>query len=187
MYLQTFQKKFHCLSVCLFVCFVCNTKCNSQQLIAMAHMQTWQKEWSKEASWCNNGWVFIIRQVGKFTLNVHPMYIDIIVLPVSKNPSCLQATLASLVDQNPSQMVPQVSFQHSSTRPSYILLPPISLMSPLLQRSGSICVRFYHSWKVTLVSTVRIYNVISYTIARKSTAKSSNNFQLVASSVQYSE
>ena len=113
------------------------------------------------------------------------MYIDI-VLPVSKNPSCLQATLASLVDQNPSQMVPQVSFQHSSTRPSYILLPPISLMSPLLQRSGSICVGFYHSMQ-SYTGKYSIYNVISYTIARKSTAKCSNNFQLVASSVQYSE
>ena len=30
-------------------------------------------------------------------------------IPLSENPSCLQATLASLVDQNPSQMVPQVS------------------------------------------------------------------------------
>ena len=30
-------------------------------------------------------------------------------IPVFKNPSCLQATLAALVDQYSSQMVPQVS------------------------------------------------------------------------------
>ena len=32
-----------------------------------------------------------------------------------------------------------------------------------------------------------IYNVICYAIARKSTAESSNNFQLVASSAQFNK
>ena len=56
-------------------------------------------------------------------------------LPSGANPSCLQATLASKVDQKPSQMVPQVSFQQSSTRPSSSVFPPASLRSPLPQRT----------------------------------------------------
>ena len=59
-----------------------------------------------------------------------------ICIPLSAYPSCLQATLASLVDQNPSQMVPQVSFQHSSTRPWAGTALPASLRSPLLQTTG---------------------------------------------------
>ena len=59
-----------------------------------------------------------------------------IALPVLKNPSCLQATLASLIDQDSSQTVPQVSFQQTSTRPSYIVDPPTSLMSPFSQRTA---------------------------------------------------
>ena len=59
--------------------------------------------------------------------------IQLHVLPAGANPSCLQATLASKVDQKPSQMVPQVSFQQSSTRPSSSVFPPASLRSPLLQ------------------------------------------------------
>ena len=39
-----------------------------------------------------------------------PLYTNnYVCIPLSANPSCLQATLASLVDQNPSQMVPQIS------------------------------------------------------------------------------
>ena len=57
-------------------------------------------------------------------------------VPSGANPSCLQATLASKVDQKPSQMVPQVSFQQSSTRPSSSVLPPRSLRSPLLQSTA---------------------------------------------------
>ena len=60
------------------------------------------------------------------------MYAVYASIPSDANPSCLQATLASNVDQKPSQIVPQVSFQHSSTRPSSSELPPASLRSPLL-------------------------------------------------------
>ena len=53
--------------------------------------------------------------------------------PNLENPSCLQATLASLVDHRPSQTVPQVSFQQISTRPCLGTALPTSLMSPLSQ------------------------------------------------------
>ena len=54
-------------------------------------------------------------------------------LPVVEYPSCLQATCASNPDQKSSHTVPQVSFQHTSTRPSYWFVPPTSLMSPFWQ------------------------------------------------------
>ena len=57
--------------------------------------------------------------------------------PNLENPSCLQATLASLVDHEPSHTVPQVSFQHTSTRPCLGTELPTSLRSPLLQRTAN--------------------------------------------------
>jgi len=57
--------------------------------------------------------------------------------PNLENPSCLQATLASLVDHKPSQTVPHVSFQHSSTRPCLGTSVPTSLRSPLLQTTAN--------------------------------------------------
>jgi hypothetical protein len=50
-----------------------------------------------------------------------------------ENPSCLHATLASEVDQKPSHTVPQVSFQHTSNRPSRFVLPPTKRSSPFSQ------------------------------------------------------
>ena len=48
-------------------------------------------------------------------------------------PSCLQATIASLVSQESSHTVPHCPWKHTSTRPSKLLLPSISRMSVLLQ------------------------------------------------------
>lgn len=59
-----------------------------------------------------------------------------ITLPVLKNPSCRQTTLASLVDHDSSQTVPHVSFQQTSTLPSYMSDPPTSLMSPFSQKTA---------------------------------------------------
>jgi len=57
--------------------------------------------------------------------------------PNLENPSCLQATLASFVDHEPSHTVPQVSFQHTSTRPCLGTELPNSLRSPLLQTTAN--------------------------------------------------
>jgi len=57
--------------------------------------------------------------------------------PNLENPSCLQATLASLVDHEPSHTVPHVSFQHTSTRPCLGTELPTSLRSPLLQTTAN--------------------------------------------------
>jgi hypothetical protein len=74
-------------------------------------------------------------KIGKVLNNNHGMQFQQS-KPAGEYPSCLQATLASLVDQKPSQTVPHVSFQQSSTRPSSSVLPPRSLRSPLLQSTG---------------------------------------------------
>ena len=71
------------------------------------------------------------------SINTHSYIVgsifSICFIPLAAYPNCLQATLASLVDQSSSQMVPQVSFQHSSTRPWAGTELPASLRSPLLQ------------------------------------------------------
>ena len=54
-------------------------------------------------------------------------------VPVSLNPSCLHATLASLVDQKSSQTVPQLLLLQISTRPSRLFAPSLSLISPCVQ------------------------------------------------------
>ena len=53
-------------------------------------------------------------------------------VPVSANPSCRHATLASVVLQRSSQTVPQALLLQTSTRPSYTA-PPTSRISPGLQ------------------------------------------------------
>ena len=53
--------------------------------------------------------------------------------PIVENPSWLQATIASKVDQKSSQTVPHCSFQQISTRPSDSVGPLTSLMSPFSQ------------------------------------------------------
>ena len=53
-----------------------------------------------------------------------------IYIPFLEYPNCPQATCASNPDQNPSQIVPQVSFQQISKRPSNAVVPFTSLMSP---------------------------------------------------------
>ena len=50
--------------------------------------------------------------------------------PIGENPSCLQATLASVVSQKSSHTVPHWLMLHISTRPSRGLCPLWSLISP---------------------------------------------------------
>ncbi len=54
--------------------------------------------------------------------------------PLPSKPSCLQATLPSFLDHEPSQMVPQVLLKQISTRPSYWLAPFTRRRSVSLQR-----------------------------------------------------
>ena len=51
-------------------------------------------------------------------------------LPVAENPSCLHATLASLVSHPSSHTVPHVLFIQISTRPSSKVFPSTSLIAP---------------------------------------------------------
>lgn len=53
-------------------------------------------------------------------------------LPAVLYPSCLHVTVASTDIHRSSQTVPHSLFQHISTLPSKLVLPPISLTSPLL-------------------------------------------------------
>ena len=69
-------------------------------------------------------------------INIHKCLLSSKKLPDGENPSCLQATIASKPDQKSSHTVPQTSFQQTSTRPSYWLVPPTSLMSPSSQTPG---------------------------------------------------
>ena len=50
--------------------------------------------------------------------------------PEFENPSCLQAMFASTVDQPSSHTVPQSPSTHTSTLPSKLDEPPISLILP---------------------------------------------------------
>ena len=52
-------------------------------------------------------------------------------IPVLENPSCPQATLASLVSQKSSQTVPHMLLLHISTRPSDDVDPPTSRRAPV--------------------------------------------------------
>lgn len=54
-------------------------------------------------------------------------------IPESLKPSCLHATLASLVDQESSQTVPQTLLLQTSTRPSRLFAPSLSLIAPCVQ------------------------------------------------------
>lgn len=51
-------------------------------------------------------------------------------------PSCVQATPASMLPQRSSQTVPHACLLQISTLPSRALLPPWSLISPLLQTTA---------------------------------------------------
>ena len=73
-------------------------------------------------------------------------------IPVAENPSCLQATLASFVDQNPSQMVPHVSLKQISTRPSYRSAPPTNRISESLHRTTIIVNSIMITCSTTLTS-----------------------------------
>lgn len=53
--------------------------------------------------------------------------------PISLYPSCLQTTAASGIVQSLPHTVPHTSLKQISTRPSSSVLPPLSLMSPLVQ------------------------------------------------------
>ena len=54
-------------------------------------------------------------------------------IPNSMCPSCLQTILLSCVYQYLSQIVPQTLLIHTSTLPSYSVLPPTNRTSPSLQ------------------------------------------------------
>lgn len=64
-------------------------------------------------------------------MNQHHMY-AIPDVPIDENPSCLHTTLASDVLQESSHTVLHVLLLQISTRPSYLCIPPWSLMSPLV-------------------------------------------------------
>ena len=53
--------------------------------------------------------------------------------PVVAYPSCLQTTVASALFQRSSHTVPQALLMHTSTLPSYWVVPPTSWTSPWLQ------------------------------------------------------
>ena len=53
--------------------------------------------------------------------------------PAAGKPSCLQTTIASLISQKVSHMVPHAPLEHSSTRPSIVVVPFTSLKSPVAQ------------------------------------------------------
>ena len=64
--------------------------------------------------------------------NITPI-IYVFMVPFGENPSCLQTTLPSLVDQKSSQTVPHWLLKQISTLPSAELRPPRSLISPSRQ------------------------------------------------------
>ena len=53
-------------------------------------------------------------------------------IPIGEYPSCLHTTLASEVLQESSHAVPHVLLLQISTLPSYLCVPPWSLISPLV-------------------------------------------------------
>ena len=53
--------------------------------------------------------------------------------PAVGKPSCLQTTIASLISQKVSHTVPHAPLEHSSTRPSIVVVPFTSLKSPVTQ------------------------------------------------------
>jgi len=61
------------------------------------------------------------------------LIIYVFMVPFGENPSCLQTTLPSLVDQKSSQTVPHWLLKQISTLPSAELRPPRSLISPSRQ------------------------------------------------------
>ena len=70
-----------------------------------------------------------------------------ILIPYGEYPSCLHTTLASLLSQKSSQMVPQVPLTHTSTLPNLLyLLSSTNCSSPSL----------HGAWKtyISLVSTL---------------------------------
>ena len=61
-------------------------------------------------------------------------------IPYGEYPSCLHTTLASLLSQKSSQMVPQVSLTHTSTLPNlWYRLSPTSWRCPSLQGALKMC------------------------------------------------
>ena len=85
--------------------------------------------------------------------NITPI-IYVFMVPFGENPSCLQTTLPSLVDQKSSQTVPHWLLKQISTLPSAELRPPRSLISP--SRQGT------EAREVTLVVWLRSWIHIQY-------------------------
>ena len=57
-------------------------------------------------------------------------YIKALSLPKGEYPSCLHTTLASMLSQKSSQMVPQVPLTHTSTLPMFLMEFPLIRRSP---------------------------------------------------------
>ena len=54
-------------------------------------------------------------------------------VPISENPSCLHTTVDSFSSHSSSHTLPHCLFLHTSTLPSLLFLPPLSLTSPSSQ------------------------------------------------------
>lgn len=63
---------------------------------------------------------------------IYGLYVN---TPCGENPSCLHTTLASLLSQKASQMVPHVPLVHTSILPDLAMLEPLSWTAPSMQRS----------------------------------------------------
>ena len=71
-------------------------------------------------------------------------------IPYGEYPSCLHTTLASLLSQKSSQMVPQVPLTHTSTLPRCSLTLPESRTSPFVQDTLND--------KITSMNTLKTWN-----------------------------
>ena len=89
-------------------------------------------------------------------------------IPSAEKPSCLHTTLVSLVSQKSSQMVPQVSFTHTSTLPRKGSELPARRTSPLWQGAvkkdinvdlHKICIQL-QCYKVMLTNTLNTSIII---------------------------
>ena len=67
---------------------------------------------------CAHHWIYKLKQLQHMYLVELFKFVDSLHnIPYGEYPSCLHTTLASLLSQKSSQMVPQVSLTHTSTLP----------------------------------------------------------------------
>ena len=74
-------------------------------------------------------------------------------IPNSMCPSCLQTILLSRVDQYVPQIVPQTLLIHTSTLPSYSVLPPTNRISPSLQSVPLVCLSILIAQYIIVITT----------------------------------